>query len=137
MRHTDMPGRGSDAEPNDSTSEDVHDQHHPMAPHMYRFNAEQIDTPDAVLGVSDAGRTIGARVGSKVYGKHATHDIFVDFDAKSVIDLVGNADTTDVCTESTRQRVRVNADQRLRTVRRNSGLQVAIRRRVLTLPLAL
>ena len=36
-----------------------------------------------------------------------------------------------------RQRVRVNADQRLRTLRRNSGLQVAIRRRVLTLPLAL
>jgi hypothetical protein len=24
-----------------------------------------------------------------VYGKHATHDIFVDFDAKSVIDLLG------------------------------------------------
>jgi hypothetical protein len=23
-----------------------------------------------------------------VYGKHATHDIFVDFDAKSVIDLL-------------------------------------------------
>jgi hypothetical protein len=37
----------------DSTSEDVHDQHHPMAPHEDRFNAEQIDTPDAVLGVSD------------------------------------------------------------------------------------
>src|SRR6516165_629856 len=36
-----------------------------------------------------------------------------------------------------RQRVRVNADQRLRTFRRNSVLQVAIRRRVLTLPLAL
>jgi hypothetical protein len=56
MWHTDMPsnGRGSDAESNDSTSEDVHDQHHPMAPHEDRFNAEQIDTPDAVLGVSDA-----------------------------------------------------------------------------------
>jgi uncharacterized membrane protein YccC len=38
---------------------------------------------------------------------------------------------------SARQRVRVNVDQRLRTLRRNSGLQVAIRRRVLTLPLAL
>src|SRR6201988_4311553 len=51
-RHA-INGRGSDAEPNDSTSEDVHDQHHPMAPHEDRFNAEQIDTPDAVLGVSD------------------------------------------------------------------------------------
>jgi hypothetical protein len=40
-----------------------------------------------VAAVTDApvvrpGRTIAARVGSKVYGKHATHDIFVDFDAK-------------------------------------------------------
>jgi hypothetical protein len=33
---------------------------------------------------------------SKVYGKHATHDIFVDFDAKSVIDLLGDADTTEL-----------------------------------------
>jgi hypothetical protein len=31
-----------------------------------------------------------------VYGKHATHDIFVDFDAKSVIDLLGNAATTEL-----------------------------------------
>jgi hypothetical protein len=31
-----------------------------------------------------------------VYGKHVTHDIFVDFDAKSVIDLLGNADTTEL-----------------------------------------
>src|SRR6201988_1840693 len=36
------------------------------------------------------------RLGSKVYGKHATHDIFVDFDAKSVIDLLGNADATEL-----------------------------------------
>src|ERR1700752_1877649 len=36
------------------------------------------------------------RLGSKVYGKHATHDIFVDFDAKSVIDLLGNADTNEL-----------------------------------------
>jgi hypothetical protein len=73
------------AKPNDSTSEDVHDQHHPVAAQEYRFNAEQIDTPDAVPRVSDQGepgRSIGTRLRSKVYGKHATHDIFVDFDAK-------------------------------------------------------
>ena len=51
-RHA-INGRGSDAEPNDLTSEDVHDQHHPMAPQEDRFNAEQIDRPDAVFGVSD------------------------------------------------------------------------------------
>ena len=55
-RHA-INGRGSDAEPNGSTSEDVHDQHHPMAPHEDRFNAEQIDTPDAVLGVSSFHRS--------------------------------------------------------------------------------
>src|SRR6201982_2945742 len=36
------------------------------------------------------------RLGSKVYDKHATHDIFVDFDAKSVIDLLGDADTAEL-----------------------------------------
>src|ERR1700756_390761 len=34
--------------------------------------------------------------GRKVYGKHATHDIFVDFEAKSVIDLLGDADTAEL-----------------------------------------
>ena len=29
-------------------------------------------------------------------GKHATHDIFVNFDTKSVIDLLGDADTTEL-----------------------------------------
>src|SRR5580693_10463058 len=36
-----------------------------------------------------------ARV-STVCGKHATHDIFVNFDTKSVIDLLGDADTTEL-----------------------------------------
>jgi hypothetical protein len=49
-----LPSSGAieHAEPNDSTSEDVHDQHHPMAPHEDRFNAEQIDTPDQTLSLA-------------------------------------------------------------------------------------
>jgi hypothetical protein len=31
-----------------------------------------------------------------VYGKHATRDIFVDLDAKSVFDLLGDADTAEL-----------------------------------------
>src|ERR1700730_200159 len=91
-----MPG---DAKPDDATSEDVHDQHHPMAAQKDGFNAEEIDTPDAVLRVSDEcqpGRTIGTRLGSKMFGKHAPHDIFVDLGAKGVSDLLGDADTTEL-----------------------------------------
>ena len=90
---------GGDAKPDDATSEDVHDQHHPMAAQKDGFNAEEIDTPDAVLRVSDEcqpGRTIGTRLGSKMFGKHAAHDIFVDLDAKGVSDLLGDADTTEL-----------------------------------------
>jgi hypothetical protein len=57
-----------DAEPDDATSEDVHDQHHPMAAQEDGFNAEQIDTPDTVLSVRDEcqpGRTIGTGLRSK------------------------------------------------------------------------
>ena len=89
---------GSDANPDDATSEDIHDQHHPMAAQEDGFNAEQIDTPEAVLGVSDERqprRTIGARLGSKVFGKHAADDIFVNLDAKGMSDLLGDADTTE------------------------------------------
>ena len=39
---------------------------------------------------------IGTRLGSTVCGKHATHDIFVNFDTKSVIELLGDADTTEL-----------------------------------------
>ena len=70
-----------------------------MAAQKDGFNAEEIDTPDAVLRVSgecQPGLTIGTRLGSKVFGKHAPHDIFVDLDAKGVSDLLGDADTTEL-----------------------------------------
>src|SRR5580693_1673953 len=47
---------GGDAKPDDATNENVHDQHHPMAAQKDGFDAEQIDTPDAVLRVSDDGQ---------------------------------------------------------------------------------
>jgi len=70
-----------------------------MAAQDDRFNTKQIDTPNAVFCLSDdsqPGRTIGIRLGSKVYGERAPHDIFVDLDAKGVSDLLGDADTTEL-----------------------------------------
>src|ERR1700736_4975528 len=101
MRHADTPSMraGGDAKPDDTTSEEIHAQHHPMAASKDGFNAEEIDTPDAVFRVSDEcqpGRTIGTRLGSKMFGKHAAHGIFVDLDAKGVSDLLGDADTTEL-----------------------------------------
>ena len=89
---------GADAKADDTTGEDVHDEQDPMASQDDLFNAKQIDTPDAVLRLSDQGqpgRTIGMRLGSRVYGQHAARDTFVDLDAKSVSDLLGDADTTE------------------------------------------
>jgi hypothetical protein len=93
-----MNACGGDAKPDDTTGKDIHDQHDPMAAQDDGFNTEQVDTPDPVLRLSDEcqlGRTIGIRLGSRVYGKHAAHDIFVDLNAKGVSDLLGDADTTE------------------------------------------
>src|SRR5260370_17043605 len=82
---------GGDAKSDDATSEDVHDQHHPMAAQKDGYNAEEIDTPDAVLRVSDEcqpGRTIGTRLGSKMFGKHPPHDIFLHLHANRVSALL-------------------------------------------------
>jgi hypothetical protein len=82
-RHA-INGRGSDAEPNDSTSEDVHDQHHPMAPHEDRFNAEQIDTPDAVLGVVTVKEDGAAGRGTRVETSRPLQDDDCRIDPREV-----------------------------------------------------
>jgi hypothetical protein len=89
---------GADAKADDTTGEDVHNQQDPMAAQGDRLNSKQIDTLDAVFCLSDdgqPGRTIG-RLGSEVYGEHASHDIFIDLNAKGVSDLLGAADTTEL-----------------------------------------
>ena len=97
-RHAINACRG-DAKADDTTGEDVHDQQHPMAAQDDRFNAEQIDTPNAVFCLSDKrqpGRTIGMRLGSKACGENAAHDVFVELDTKGVSDLLGDTDTTEL-----------------------------------------
>ena len=84
-----------DAEADDAAGEDVHDHQHPVAAQEDRFAAEQIDAPEAVLGLRDEcqpGRAIGSGVAwPVVLGEHAANDILVDLDAEGVRDLLGDA----------------------------------------------
>src|SRR6202047_5269161 len=100
MRHTDTPSMHAGAMPNPMMRR-VKTSMTSITQWLRKRmdSTEEIDTPEAVLRVSDEcepGRTIGTRLGSKMFGKHAAHDIFVDLDAKGVSDLLGDADTTEL-----------------------------------------
>jgi len=65
-----------------------------MAAQQDGLDTEQIGTPETVLEVAsqcEPRRAIGSGFGSKVFGKDATHDIFVDLDAKGVRDLLSDS----------------------------------------------
>ena len=101
IRHTDTPSMYAlDAKADDAAGEHVHDQHHPMAAQEDRFAAEQVDAPEAVLGLRDErqpGRAIGTRVlGPVVLRKHAANDILVDLDAEGMRDLLGDAQVAEL-----------------------------------------
>jgi hypothetical protein len=91
MRHTDMPSMDAGAMPNPMIR-----RVKTSMTSITQWLGMRIDSTRNRSTHQTPGRTIGARLGSKVYGKHAKHDIFFDFDAKSVIDLLGNADTTEL-----------------------------------------
>ena len=46
---------GLDTEADDAAGEDVHDHHDPVVAQEDRFAAQQIETPEAVFGMSDEG----------------------------------------------------------------------------------
>ena len=58
------------------------------------FAAEQVDAPQAILGLRDECQSRGAvRAGvvrPVMLGQHATHDIFIDVEAEGVRDLLGD-----------------------------------------------
>src|SRR3954462_5251290 len=75
------------AKADDPACEHVHHHHDPVAAQEYRFAAEQIDAPQAVLHMSDKaqpGRAIGSCLRSIVFPEHPADDVFVDIDAKGV-----------------------------------------------------
>ena len=76
---------GVDTKVNDTSSEWVHHYQHPVTAKANRLTPEELDTPQAVLGVtreSQPRRTItGLRL--VVFGEHSAHDVFVDVDTES------------------------------------------------------
>ena len=85
------------AKADDPACEHVHHHHDPVAAQEYRFAAEQIDAPQAVLHMPDKaqpGRAIGSGLGSIVFREHPADDVFVDIDAKGVRKLLCDAGTT-------------------------------------------
>ena len=84
------------AKADDPACEHVHHHHDPVAAQEYRFAAEQIHAPQAVLDMSDKAqprRAIGSCLRSIVFPEHPADDVFVDIDAKGVRNLLCNAGT--------------------------------------------
>jgi hypothetical protein len=87
-----------DANADDPTREQIHDDHDPVALEHNRFASQQIDTPQAVLHVSDEREPGGSLISgarSEMPSEDAAHDIFVDLDAKRVSHLLGNSRTSE------------------------------------------
>src|SRR5437660_3339190 len=84
------------AKADDPACEHVHHHHDPVAAQEYRFAAEQIHAPQAVLDMSDKAqprRAIGSCLRSIVFPEHPADDVFVDIDAKGVRNLLCDAGT--------------------------------------------
>src|SRR5213080_2501136 len=84
------------AKADDPACEHVHHHHDPVAAQQYRFAAEQIDAPQAVLHMPDKaqpGRAIDSCLGSIVLREHPADDVFIDLDAKGVCNLLSDAGT--------------------------------------------
>jgi hypothetical protein len=63
----------------------IHDDQHPVRIEQDRFAAEEVDTPQAILGLAEAGEPRGprpARRRSIVFDKNASHDILVNLDTE-------------------------------------------------------
>jgi hypothetical protein len=74
----------SHAEADDTSRKNIHDQHHPIAEKENRFAAAEINTSEAVLGLSDERQPRGTmRSGATwtiMLRQDATNVIFVDRD---------------------------------------------------------
>ena len=83
------------SEGSEAAGEDIDDHPHPMTVQEDRFAAEEVDTPEANLRLSDEsppGRAGGARVAwAVVFGGHAPNDVLVDLDPEGPSDQLGDA----------------------------------------------
>src|SRR5262249_5526945 len=79
------------ATPHDATRAVVHHDEYPMGPQDRRLAAEQVETPQTVLRVTEHGepgrpRRVWLRSGPR--GENAAHDILVDGNVESQVDLL-------------------------------------------------
>ena len=89
-----IDGSGMDAEPNDPTSVRIHDDQDPVGPQRGRFAPEQIQTPEAVLQVSNEGQpgwSPGVLFRSVVTGENPSNHVFVDGDVERPGNLLSNS----------------------------------------------
>jgi Formyl transferase len=88
--------RKFNSESDDTTCEDVHDDHHPEALQQDGLASKQIDAPQPVVCFSDGReprRTLTAGLWGRVARKNPAHDVLVDFQAEGVLNLLGDAGT--------------------------------------------
>src|SRR5450631_3865029 len=92
-RHAiDVRRLGADAD--DLAREVIHHNHDPIALEHNGLTSEQIETPKAVLHVSnerEPGWALGSGGRSEVLSEDATHDVLVDLDAERMSNLLRNA----------------------------------------------
>ena len=77
----------------DSTVELVHDDQHPMRLEQNRLRAEQVQAPEAVLGMAqegEPGRPTVRPAWAIVPGQHTTDYILIDFQTKGLGQVLGD-----------------------------------------------
>ena len=92
-----IDGSGVNTESNDSAVELIHDDKDPVGSQGCGFASEQIDTPEAVLHVTQEGQpgwTAGIVSRAAMSGKDTANHVLVDLDSESQSDLLGDSGTT-------------------------------------------
>src|SRR6516164_2418418 len=82
---------GADAEPDDTAGKLIHHHQHPMSSQDNGLASEQVEAPQAVLGVAEKGEpgwTSGIPVRPVMNAQNTANHIFVYLDAESQCDLL-------------------------------------------------
>ena len=77
--------RRFDAESDDTTCKDIHDDHHPEALQEDGFASEQVDAPKTVTSFSDGREprwTVSSALRMRVLHQNPTHHVLVDRQAE-------------------------------------------------------
>jgi hypothetical protein len=83
-----------------ATREDVDHDHNPVTAQEDGFAAEQVNTPQAVLGLGEK-RQPGWAISSRgprhvMFGEDAAHHVLVQFDAERMANLLGNPQMAEI-----------------------------------------